>query len=60
MTTMNQSMKKISDAGKGSSDKAGVQNDVENGRVTGEVGHRSPYLSHAKRALYHLSYIPMI
>ena len=24
----------------------------------GEAGHRSPYLSHAKRALYHLSYIP--
>ena len=22
-------------------------------------GHRSPYLSHAKRALYHLSYIPV-
>lgn len=26
----------------------------------GEVGYRSPYLSHAKRALYHLSYIPRI
>ena len=26
--------------------------------VTGEVEHRSPYLPHAKRALYHLSYIP--
>ena len=24
----------------------------------GEVEHRSPYLPHAKRALYHLSYIP--
>ena len=24
----------------------------------GDAGHRSPYLSHAKRALYHLSYIP--
>ena len=23
----------------------------------GDAGHRSPYLSHAKRALYHLSYI---
>ena len=22
-------------------------------------GHRSPYLSHAKRALYHLSYVPV-
>ena len=26
----------------------------------GDAGHWSPYLSHAKRALYHLSYIPMI
>ena len=26
----------------------------------GEVGYRSPYLSHAKRALYHLSYIPVV
>jgi hypothetical protein len=25
----------------------------------GEAGYRSQYLSHAKRALYHLSYIPM-
>ena len=25
----------------------------------GDAGHRSPYLSHAKRALYHLSYIPL-
>ena len=25
----------------------------------GEEGHRSLYLAHAKRALYHLSYIPM-
>ena len=25
----------------------------------GDAGHRSPYLSHAKRALYHLSYIPV-
>ena len=24
----------------------------------GGEGHRSPYLSHAKRALYHLSYTP--
>nr|PNR31474.1 hypothetical protein PHYPA_025595 [Physcomitrium patens] len=24
----------------------------------GDAGHRSPYLSHAKRALYRLSYIP--
>ena len=26
----------------------------------GDAGHWSPYLSHAKRALYHLGYIPMI
>ena len=26
----------------------------------GECGHRSHYLSHAKRALYHLSYIPVL
>ena len=26
----------------------------------GEAGYRSPYLSHAKRALYHLSYIPIV
>ena len=26
--------------------------------AAGVVGHRSPYLSHAKRALYHLSYDP--
>ena len=25
---------------------------------TGGEGYRSPYLSHAKRALYHLSYTP--
>ena len=25
----------------------------------GDGGYRSPYLSHAKRALYHLSYVPM-
>ena len=25
----------------------------------GEAGYRSQYLSHAKRALYHLSYIPV-
>ena len=25
----------------------------------GDAGHRSPYLSHAKRALYHLIYIPV-
>ena len=26
----------------------------------GDAGHRSPYLSHAKRSLYHLSYIPVM
>ena len=26
----------------------------------GDAGHRSPYLSHAVRALYHLSYIPVL
>ena len=26
----------------------------------GDAGHRSPYLSHAKRAPYHLSYIPVL
>ena len=26
----------------------------------GDTGHRSPYLSHAKRALYHLSYLPVL
>ena len=26
----------------------------------GDGGYRSPYLSHAKRALYHLSYVPML
>ena len=28
------------------------------GKKSGEEGHRSLYLAHAKRALYHLSYIP--
>ena len=27
-------------------------------KFIGDAGYRSPYLSHAKRALYHLSYIP--
>ena len=26
--------------------------------IFGDAGHRSPYLSHAKRALYHLSHTP--
>ena len=26
----------------------------------GDGGYRSPYLSHAKRALYHLSYVPTL
>ena len=31
-----------------------------NGSSFGDAGHRSPYLSHAKRALYHMSYIPIV
>jgi hypothetical protein len=27
-------------------------------KIAGDGGYRSPYLSHAKRALYHLSYVP--
>ena len=30
----------------------------QKGTAIGDAGYRSPYLSHAKRALYHLSYIP--
>ena len=34
---------------------------MQNGPKTfGDGGYRSPYLSHAKRALYHLSYVPGI
>ena len=33
---------------------------VESSKCFGDAGHRSPYLSHAKRALYHLSYIPVM
>lgn len=29
-------------------------------KTFGDAGHRSPYLSHAKRALYHLSYAPIL
>jgi hypothetical protein len=28
-------------------------------KQTGDAGYRSPYLSHAKRAFYHLNYIPL-
>ena len=28
--------------------------------LSGDGGYRSPYLSHAKRALYHLSYVPYV
>ena len=31
---------------------------IKKKKIGGE-GHRSPYLSHAKRALYHLSYTPV-
>lgn len=34
-----------------------LQSKMRKRKVGGE-GHRSPYLSHAKRALYHLSYTP--
>ena len=30
----------------------------EEQKIAGDGGYRSPYLSHAKRALYHLSYVP--
>jgi hypothetical protein len=29
-------------------------------KIFGDAGYRSPYFSHAKRALYHLSYIPYL
>ena len=29
-------------------------------KISGDAGYRSPYLSHAKRALYHLSYVPKL
>ena len=29
-------------------------------KLVGDGGYRSPYLSHAKRALYHLSYVPWL
>ena len=29
-------------------------------RLIGDAGYRSPYLSHAKQALYHLTYIPIV
>ena len=29
-------------------------------KIFGDGGYRSPYLSHAKRALYHLSYVPRV
>ena len=32
---------------------------VEASKMFGDAGHRSPYLSHAKQALYRLSYIPV-
>jgi hypothetical protein len=31
-----------------------------NQNILGDAGYRSPYLSHAKRALYHLSYVPWV
>ena len=32
--------------------------DKRKAKTFGDGGYRSPYLSHAKRALYHLSYVP--
>uniref|UniRef100_A0A7N2L007 Uncharacterized protein n=1 Tax=Quercus lobata TaxID=97700 RepID=A0A7N2L007_QUELO len=38
-----------------------LQDKCNLGRIkSGDAGYRSPYLSHAKRALYHLSYIPIL
>ncbi len=36
------------------------QSKKKNAVTDGDAGYRSPYLSHAKRALYHLSYIPIM
>ena len=33
---------------------------IESSKFFGDAAQRSPYLSHAKRALYHLSYIPVL
>ena len=38
--------------------KEGSKSSKKRKRKNGGEGHRSPYLSHAKRALYHLSYTP--
>ena len=35
-------------------------NEIEKYEKSGEAGRRSQCLSHAKRALYHLSYIPKL
>ena len=34
--------------------------DKRKAKTFGDGGYRSPYLSHAKRALYHLSYVPIV
>ena len=36
------------------------ENEIIKFKKNGDAGYRSPYLSHAKRALYHLSYIPFV
>ena len=36
-----------------------VKGAEEEKKLLGDGGYRSPYLSHAKRALYHLSYVPL-
>ena len=37
-----------------------VHRTVAETKTFGDGGYRSPYLSHAKRALYHLSYVPRV
>ena len=36
----------------------GLGSELRRKKSCGDGGYRSPYLSHAKRALYHLSYVP--
>ena len=40
--------------------KTSQKNVIKNNDKNGDAGYQSPYLSHAKRALYHLSYIPIL
>ena len=43
---------------KGQQNKGRPRGSGKEQKVSGDGGYRSPYLSHAKRALYHLSYVP--